>query len=207
MLVMSKSAALVLAFVFSWAHLYAQDQKHTLRLGFAYGFGNEIKNSNFSHTNSSYKLLAYYTLKKGKNFNYELVLQPELNFATHQLFDANFIRETESDYLEKRIEYTKNRNIKEYILNIGFIVRKPISETFSVYLLGSVGPMIIEKDTERLPSGLAFSDVVALGVSFECKRLRFDVTPSFRHVSNAGLQRPNSGYNTMNLEFGFTFRL
>jgi hypothetical protein len=204
---MCKSAAFVLAFVFSCVHIYAQDKKYEVRIGFNYGFGTEIKNKDFSHTNSSYKSQLNYTLKKGRNFNYELLLQPELNFATHRLLNPYFINENEPNYIEKRLEYTQNRNIKEYIFNIGFVVRKPISESFSVYLLGSVGPMILEKETERLPSGFAFSDVFALGVSYDYKEMRFDLRPSFRHVSNAGLQRPNSGINTMNLEFGFTFRL
>lgn len=204
---MCKRAACVLVFVFCCVHFYGQDKKHAIRIGFNYGMGHEIKNSDFSHTNSSYKFQFNYTIREGRKFNYELLLQPELNFATHQLLNPNFIGADETDYIEKRLKYSNKRNIREYIFNIGFIVRKPISESFSFYLLGSVGPMLIDKETERMPDGIAFSDVVALGLSFRSKKILFDLRPSFRHVSNAGLQHPNSGFNTLNIEFGFTFPL
>jgi hypothetical protein len=204
---MCKRAVFVFALIICCMHFYGQNKKHAVRVGFNYGFGNEIKNSNFSHSNSSYKFQFNYTVKEGRNFNYELLLQPELNLATHQLLNPYFIGENEPDYIEKRLKYGNKRSIREYIFNIGFIVRKPISDSFSVYLLGSVGPMIMDKETERLPSGLAFSDVIALGASLKCKKIQFDLRPSFRHVSNAGLQSPNSGFNTMNIEFGFTLGL
>ncbi|MFV8375348.1 hypothetical protein [Flavobacterium sp. LB1P71] len=62
-----------------------------MKLGFHYGFGNEIKNGDFTHTNDYYKFQLYCELKASKNFNFELLLQPEFNNTTHQLIDIYFI--------------------------------------------------------------------------------------------------------------------
>jgi hypothetical protein len=93
------------------------------------------------------------------------------------------------------------------VLNIGFLIRKTVGKTVSIYVQGSVGPMISDTETERLSKGFAFSDVFALGMSFNYKEIRLDVVPSLRHVSNAGTQRSNAGFNTKNIELGLSYRL
>jgi hypothetical protein len=197
----------ILTVVFSSMTFYAQDKTSKIELGFNYGFGSELKNDDYTYSNSYYKLHLYYTLKKTKRFKYEILLQPELNFAKHQLLNPNFVQPDDPNYIEKRERYTKLKDIKEYVLNIGFLMRKPIFKKASVYVLGSVGPMIIDTETERLSKGFAFSNVVALGITFKINKITFDIRPSFRHVSNAGLQGSNSGYNTKNIDFGFSFSL
>jgi hypothetical protein len=186
---------------------YGQKSQSKFSGGFYYGFGSEIKNANYTHTNSFYKAQFYYTLKNAKCFTYHLVVQPELNFATHQLINLYFVKPNEPNYLERREEFTKLKDIREYILNIGFVVRKPITKVFSVYILGSVGPMITDTETERLSKGFAFSDVLAVGLSTKVGAMTFDIRPSLRHVSNAGLNESNSGFNTKNIEFGVSFPL
>ncbi|TDE42247.1 hypothetical protein E0I26_13930 [Flavobacterium rhamnosiphilum] len=197
----------ILTVVFSSMTFYAQDKTSKIELGFNYGFGSELKNDDYTYSNSYYKLHLYYTLKKTKRFKYEILLQPELNFATHQLLNPNFVQPDDPNYIEKRERYTKLKDIKEYVLNIGFLMRKPIFKKASVYVLGSVGPMIIDTETERLSKGFAFSNVVALGITFKLNKITVDVRPNFRHVSNAGLQSLNSGYDTTNIDFGFSFSL
>ncbi|MFV8346854.1 acyloxyacyl hydrolase [Flavobacterium sp. ZB4P13] len=121
--------------------------------------------------------------------------------------NSNFVQPDDPNYIEKRERYAKLKDIKEYVLNVGFLMRKPIFKKASVYVLGSIGPMIIDTETERLSKGFAFSNVVALGFTFKLNKIAFDVRPNFSHVSNAGLQRLNSGYNTKNIDFGFSFSL
>lgn len=186
---------------------YGQKSQSKFSGGFYYGFGSEIKNTNYTYTNSFYKLQFYYALKNTKHFTYQVVVQPEFNFATHQLLNFYFVEPHEPNYLERREEFTKLKDIREYILNIGFVVRKPISKVFSVYVLGSVGPMITDTETERLSKGFAFSDVLAVGLSTKIGEVTFDIRPSLRHVSNAGLNESNAGFNTKNIEFGVSFPL
>lgn len=197
----------ILTVVFSSMTLYAQDKTSRIELGFNYGFGNELKNNNYTYTNSYYKLQLYYKIKETKNFRYELLLQPGLNFATHQLLNPDFVQPDEPNYIEKRERYTKLKDIKEYVLNIGILIRKPVFKKASIYFLGSTGPMIIDTETERLSKGFTFSNTLALGITFKLNKITFDIRPNFRHVSNAGLQSLNSGYNTKNIDFGFSFSL
>jgi len=185
----------------------AQDQKHKIAIGFNYGFGSEFNNSNYTFTNHFYKVQFYYQLKETKHFQYEILVQPELNFATHQLLNFYFVKPEAPDYIQKREEYTRLKDIREYVLNLGFLVRKPIGKIFSIYALGSIGPMITDTETERMSAGFAFADVLAFGVSAKADRLRFDIRPSIRHVSNAGLNSENAGYNTKNIEIGISYCL
>ena len=186
---------------------YSQEKNKNFRVGFNLGFGTEIKNSDFTYTNQYYKLQLYYKLKKTNWFEYEILLQPEVNFATHQLINEYFVKSNEFNFQQKRDDYTKLKNIREYILNIGFVVRKPLTNTFSIYVLASIGPLIIDTETERLAKGFAFSDVLALGLTLQTKAFSVDLRPSLRHLSNAGLQGSNAGFNTKNIELGITFPL
>ena len=204
---MSKKIFFVLIIVFICQTFYAQNRGSKMKLGLAYGFGKELKNSDYTYTNNYYKLQLYYALKETKNFRYELLLQPELNFAKHQLLNLYFVQPSDPNYIEKRERYTKLKDIKEYVFNVGFLMRKPIFKRASIYFLGSVGPMYTDTETERLSKGFAFSDVLALGITFKINTITIDIRPNFRHVSNAGLQDSNSGYNTKNIDFSFSFPL
>lgn len=203
---MIKKTLIILILIFS-LNTFSQQSKHPISIGLNYGFGSEVKNTNYTYTNHYYKLQFNYTLSKTKNFVYQILLQPEINFATHQLKNLYFVTPDEPDYIAKREKYTKLKNINEYVLGVGFLIRKPISKSLSIYVLGSVGPMITDTETERLTKGFAFSDVLSLGISFRTEKLIFDIRPSLRHNSNAGLQSSNAGFNTKNVEFGITFPL
>ena len=204
---MNKIKCIVLIFIFSITTFYGQNTKGESSIGFHYGFGNEIRNSNYTYTNHYYKVEVSYLIKETNHFKYELVLQPELNFATHQLLNLYFVTPEESNYIEKREKFTKLKDIKEYALGIGLCVRKPVSKIASIYILASLGPMITDAETERLSKGFAFSDVLALGFSLKVDKVIFDVRPSLRHVSNAQLQSSNAGFNTSNIEFGLSVSL
>lgn len=204
---MSRTLLLGLLVFLGVFRMSGQEREGNLRVGFNYGFGSELKNRNYTFTNHFYKAQLYYRLKETKHFEYEVLVQPEVNFGTHQLLNFYFVKPEEPDYLEKRAAYTKLKNIHEYVLNIGFLIRKPINKSLSVYFLGSIGPMITDTETERMSEGFAFADVLALGFSVKAQRFHFDVRPSVRHVSNAGLGSSNAGYNTKNIEFGVSYSL
>jgi hypothetical protein len=184
---------------------YAQVNQSNFTIGFNYGFGSEFNNKDYTFTNHFYKLQLYYQLKETKHFQYEILVQPEVNFASHQLLNFYFVKPEEPDYINKRAEYTKLKDVHEYVLNIGFLIRKPITESCSFYVLGSIGPMINDTETERMSEGFAFADVLAIGFSAKMQRFRIDIRPSIRHVSNAGLGNSNAGYNTKNIEMGISY--
>jgi hypothetical protein len=187
--------------------LFAQEDKHPMAIGVHYGFGDEISNSDYTYTNRFLKGQLYYVLRATTRFRFEVLVQPEVNFATHQLLNLYFVTPDEENFEEKRERYTKLKDIREYVLNIGLLVRKPITKTFSIYVLGSVGPMFTDTETERLSKGFAFSDVLALGFSLKTGNVTLDFRPNVRHTSNAGLQNSNAGFNTINIELGVSFPL
>lgn len=197
----------IVMMICSFHIVQAQNNKGLVKVGFAYGRGSEFKNRNYSYSNEYIKLQYYYKFKVDSNFSYELMVQPEVNFGQHQLLNLFFVKPTESDFIEKRDTYTKLKRINDYVLNVGLVVRKEMSSSSSVYLVGSVGPLITDTETERLSKGFAFSDVLGVGFTYRVHSLSFDFRPNIRHVSNAGLQKKNSGYNTKNIEFGILYSL
>lgn len=187
--------------------IFSQGKKQNLALGFGYGIGNEINNSDYTYTNRYLKGQFYYTFKTTKNFKFEVLLQPEINFATHRLLNLYFVTPEEPDFEAKREAYTRLKNIREYVLNVGLVIRKPFTDNLNIYVLVSVGPMITDTETERLSRGLAFSDVFGIGFSLKTEKVTFDLRPNIRHTSNAGLQNANAGFNTLNIEAGLIFPL
>lgn len=186
---------------------FGQESDSKFAVGASYGIGNELHNKDYSYTNRYVKGQFYYSMKKTKHFEFQILLEPEINFATHQLLNFYFVTPDEENYEEKRVRYTKLKDIKEYVLHVGFIIRKPISNQFSIYALGSIGPLITDTETERLSKGFAFSDVFGLGISYKTRYAILDFRPNLRHNSNAGLQTSNAGFNTMNYEMGIVFPL
>jgi hypothetical protein len=203
---MNKKLLPVLVFFFI-IKMSAQDVKSKFAIGFNYGFGSEFNNKDYTFTNHFYKLQLYYKFKETKHFQYEILIQPEVNFGKHQLLNFYFVKPEESDYVEKRERYTQLKDIHEYVLNVGFLVRKPIGKRCSFYVLGSIGPMVTDTETERMSDGFAFADVLAIGFSLNINKFQFDLRPSVRHVSNAGLSSANAGYNTKNIEVGISYSL
>jgi hypothetical protein len=193
--------------LFAVTQISAQQKNSDYRLGFGYGFGSEFNNTDYTFVNHFYKFQLYYKIKETKNFQYEILVQPEINFGKHQLLNLYFVKPETPDFEQKRIEYLKLKNVHEYVLDIGFVVRKPICSMFSVYALGSIGPMISDTETERMSKGFAFADVLAFGCTVDYDRFQFDIRPSLRHVSNAGLGSSNAGYNTKNIELGISYQL
>jgi len=198
---------LLCCLVFNTGLILSQENKQKLAFGVGYGIGSEIKNSDYTYTNRYLKGQFYYAFKTTKHFRFELLLQPEINFATHQLLNLYFVTPDEHDFEAKRQAYTKLKDIREYVLNVGLVVRKPITDDFSVYALLSIGPMITDTETERLSKGFAFSDVFGIGLSLKVKKVTFDLRPNVRHTSNAGLQNSNAGFNTLNIEASVVFPL
>ena len=194
-------------FFFSALFAHSQLRKERFSFGIAYGTGSELRDKDYTFTNRFYKVQVEYVFKEGRHFGYDLIVQPEINFGAHQLLNEYFVQPHEPDYASLREVYTKPKNIRDYVLNVGLKVRKSLSRNTSVYLLGSIGPMITDTETERLSKGFAFSDVIAVGFSVKTNAVRFDVRPGLQHVSNGGLYESNAGINTKNIEFSVSFLL
>lgn len=195
----------LLLLLFLCSNPLGAQEKDRFSYGFAAGYGTQMRNTDFTYTNRFYKGQLGYLLYKAKIVSYEIVVQPEVNFGEHQLLNRYFVQPDEPDYENRRERFTRLKDVHNYILNFGGIVRVPVVKNFSVYLLGSIGPMYSDTETERLSKGFAFSDVIALGLGLKTRYGAYDLRPSLRHVSNGGSQGSNAGVNTQNIEFAITF--
>jgi hypothetical protein len=210
-----KSAFLIIAFLIFTTVFYesnAQIKKENIKLGITYGTGSQNKFpfnlKDYSHDVTFYKAQINYKLKQKNNWTYEFNLEPSYNVAEHQLLNKWFIKPSDAENYEAlRVFHTQKRTIHEYVLNLGLIVRYSIYEGFSTYAIGSVGPMIADKATERLAKGYAFSDVFGLGLSYKFSKLQLDYRYSVRHTSNLEMKKPNNGHNTTNMEFSVLFSI
>jgi hypothetical protein len=191
------------------SHISAQTEKKDLRFGFCFLTGRQhifpYYNKDYNHSVNGYKIMLNYPFKKTRLFSYELHIEPGICLARHQLLNQYYVQPNRGDdYLQQREIFTKNQRINEYVLNIGIIVRQTIKERFSCFVLGSIGPMISDTETERLARGFAFSDVISLGLAYKAGNITFEIRPGIRHVSNANTQYPNSGHNSSNIDFGIS---
>jgi hypothetical protein len=196
---------LFLLLIFSAVH--AQDVEHSNSVGVYYGFGNDIKNKDYSYNSHYFKLQFCTVVKESEKMKYELLVQPQVDFVEHQLLNLYYIKEDVPNYQEKRLEYGRLKNIRNYSLNFGLVASRSLSERFSVFMLASIGPMVTDTETERLSKGFAFSTVLSLGFSYKIYNSIFEFRPNFGHLSNAGLQQLNNGFNSVNLEFGLNVPL
>ena len=188
---------------------YAQDENRLFRTGINYGIGKQqifpYNSPDYIYKLNSYKIQIDYQIRKYRVFSYEFLLEPGIYSVKHQLLNKYFVQPKDgTDYLEKREIFIKEKTITEYVLNIGFIVRYNLKERFSLFILGSIGPMYSNTETERLAKGFAFSDILAVGCAYKTGKIMFEIRPGLRHVSNADLKLPNSGHNSTNIDFGIS---
>lgn len=191
---------------------YGQVKLPPVRIGLESGVGTQqffpYNNSDYSHNVTGYKGLFNYSFKKSGKLSYELQLEPGIYKARHRLLNKYFVQPAfGANYLELREKFSQEKTISEYAFNIGILVRYNLKDQLSFFVLGSVGPMISDTDTERLARGFAFSDIFALGVSYKVGRIMFELRPGLRHVSNLNLKYPNSGHNSSNIDFGISVAL
>ena len=200
---------IIMLFLMSPPFVFSQESTHEKAVGFNYGEGHGFKSKDYTFTNRYVKGQLLYVLNKPKKgeVKYSVLIQPEVNFATHQLLNPYFILPTESNYQEKIKEFTQLKDIREYVLGVGFVIEKPLMKSLSVYVIVSSGPMITDTETERLSKGFAFSDVLSVGVKLHYEKVIWDIRPSVRHSSNLNFQSSNAGINTMNIETGIAFLL
>ena len=201
---MKKNIIIILLCVF-YFNSYGQKISR-YKIGLSYGFGENEKfpfnNDDHTYDIQFYKIQLNYLIKELGKFDFEINVEPSYYQTKHQLLNEHFVTPEDPDYLNKREEFTQLKTMNEYALGVGLLVRYPILNKWSVSILGSIAPMYLETETERMANGFAFSDVLSFGLTFKIKAIAFDVRYGVRHVSNAELQQPNSGYNTTNLEFG-----
>ena len=183
-----------------------------LSLGIAYGSGSQqtfpFNSANYNYEYKSFRILFNYRVLEFANWKLEITVEPGLYSAQHQLLNEYYVQPKHgSNYLELRESLVMEKTITEYALDLGILLRHQTFRNVSLFIQGSVGPMISNRYTERLAKGFAFSDIIALGCSTNLGSFQLSFRTGLRHVSNFNFQLPNAGYNAVLMEIGATYNL
>ncbi|WP_299555508.1 acyloxyacyl hydrolase [Seonamhaeicola sp.] len=182
-------------------------EHHKIGLGFIYGqgahksFPSPSKSYNFR--TKFYKLHLNYKLTNKRYWALAVNLEPSYYINEHKSLGS-------VQHVAGKIAESTTRPedvINEYALNIGIQAKYNLFKNLTSYFLGSIGPTFSNMKTERLNKGFAFSNIVAMGLNYNINLVLLDFRLSMRHVSNAGMNYPNRGYNSLNFEVGFTIPL
>ena len=94
----------------------------------------------------------------------------------------------------------------EFGVNLGLRNYIRVNEGLYLYQMLGTGPHYISADVKRQANGFIFSDNFAIGAFTKVspKRLFLNIQFRWRHLSNAGLEKPNSGIDTWNLLLGLS---
>jgi Lipid A 3-O-deacylase (PagL) len=114
-----------------------------------------------------------------------------------------------SEYKEENDD-EKLRQGFESGINLGLKIKKKRNTARPGFWFAelSVGPHFISGAPRRQSVGFIFSDNLSAGLEFQTsKRMSNHLSMGFRHVSNAGIQNPNGGINTIFIKIGTSISL
>lgn len=208
---------ILLLICFCFLGQFAQSQEKPKRMqlqrvGWVYGYGSSGKyirqDSDYRYDNQSLKISTHFLWSKKNKHRWEVLIEPTIYRSKHESFNpwqAYFTSIPNAD--EMREKFMPFKRLNEYSLNFGVLYRRHVSNNFSVYTYANIGPMYIDTETERIKKGFAFSDIIALGVNYRIQNFSVDMKTYFRHVSNANLQWPNYGLNSVGFELGVYYEI
>lgn len=166
-----------------------------------------FSNKDYSFSIYSIKFQRFYEVKKFKNWAFNIVLQPQFQYIEHKLLNKFFIRPDDfnGDYLAYREKLTQLKNFSFYAIELGFQLTRPLYKTLNFEFTAGLGAGYIDFSTERVARGFTFVENLSIGLSKTFTNNEIYLGLVFNHISNFGIQKPNSGYNTIGYEFGYRF--
>ena len=182
------------------------------KIGFLYNYGSEdnfiFNDKDYTYETNTIKAQAFYKLGNWKKMNFELIVQPQVQFLKHQLLNEWYVTPDQVNYQEKIAEFMQPKNMNLYGVEFGFTVNKSIINKLNLVGGISLGFSYIDTRTERLAAGFTFIENFTLGFShrFLSKSFLYLGT-NFGHVSNLNFKSPNDGYNILGIELGYSLIL
>lgn len=212
-----KRKIIFIVYIFSAYFTLCQEKNKSklspYKVGFLY---NNATNENFlnddpdyNYSTSTFKAQAFYELRNWKNWDIELIVQPQVQFLEHQLINKQFITPDEENYLAKRSEFTQKKSMHLYGVEFGFAAKKKVFKKLDLQGTLSLGLNYIDTRSERLAKGFTFIENFSLGLSYNFLESSYLYvgTNIFGHVSNLNFQKPNNGYNIFGIEIGYSYKL
>ncbi|PWG04234.1 acyloxyacyl hydrolase [Polaribacter aquimarinus] len=202
--------------LFFCSFIYSQNNKNYFfkpnKIGFLYNYANEknflFDDTDYYYTTNTFKSQFFYNLGNWKTLNFELVIQPQIQFLKHQLLNEQFVLPNEENFKEKRLRFTKLKNMNLYSIEFGFSINQLIIENLFLKITASVGLSVIDTETERLAKGFTFIENGSIGFTYQTSlKTALYLGTNIGHVSNFDFQKPNSGFNIVGFEIGISYQL
>ncbi len=154
-----------------------------------------------------FKVQLFYLMHRRKKWGFNLLLQPQIQFAKHQLLNPYFISPDIPNYEELRDLYTQEKNLTLYQLEIGFQLRAALWKQIYFETTVGLGAGFINRATERLAKGFTFIENFSVGLAYQLKTKELYLGTNIGHVSSFNTQKPNDGYNVLGFELGYRILL
>ena len=157
----------------------------------------------YDYKTNVYKFQLFYPIKRGGNWDVNLILQPQFQKAQHQLLNEQFITPDEENFEFLREKFTQKKDISLYAFEVGFQLRKTIIKNIFFEATLGLGAGYISLESERLAKGFTFIENLSLGLAHKFNKSEIFLATTVGHVSNFNIQKPNSGYNILGFELGY----
>ena len=202
-----------LLFVLFANTLISQEKKLSIKpykLGLLYNYGSEdnflFDDKDYIYTTNTIKAQAFYNLGNFKSFDFELIVQPQVQFLHHQLLNEWYVTPNQENFQEKIAEFTQPKDMNIYGLEFAFAAKTKLYRKLDFLASISLGFAYIDTRTERLAKGFTFIENFSFGFSHPLFSKSFIyIGSNFGHVSNLNFKKPNDGYNILGIEIGYSF--
>ncbi len=164
------------------------------KVGFQLGYGSHhLLNINYDYRVTFFQFQYFRSLVRKSKWGLDVVVQPQFNLMRYRFSTAE----------------PALKNGIEYGLNAGALIRYNLNEgKQSLFLSISAGPHYVSGAPRRQSSGFIFSDNLFIGLQTRLKaNLYADIRVGGRHISNANLETPNGGVNTLFFSAGLCWSL
>lgn len=202
-------------FTFYFLNIISQEKKKGIfniqKIGLLYNYADEnnflFDDPDYSYTTKTIKAQVFYRLGRWKNFDVELIIQPQIQTIKHQLLNLHFVLPSEENYQIKRKEFTTPKTMNLYGLELGFVLKKEIINKLDIQITAGLGVASIDTRTERLAKGFTFLENGSLGFSYKLNKSSIYLGSNIGHVSNLDFKSPNNGYTFFGIEIGYTYSI
>ena len=182
------------------------------KFGIQFSQGNEnsfiFDDPDYFYRTNTVKGQIYFPVTNWKTVEVSLIIQPQVQFVKHQLYNEQFVLPSEENYLERRQRFTQLKNLSITAIEFSLEAKKKLFNKISIFLQVGLGFSYIDTETERLAKGFTFIENLDLGFDFQMNsKLSVQFFSGVGHVSNLNFQLPNSGYNIFSFGFGFQYAI
>ena len=196
--------------------VFSQEKKnsifHPYKIGILFNQGNDnnfiFDDKDYYYKTQTYKFQTFHKLGNFESLDFELIVQPQIQFAEHQLLNLWYVTPDQDNFEAKREEFLKFKTMNLYGVEFGLSVKKNITKNLEANFTASLGFMYINKRSERLAKGFTFIENFSIGGTYLLnKKLAVYLGTNFGHVSNLNFLSPNDGYNILGYEIGLQYHL